>query len=152
MKYFMNLLFALTIGLTSCKNEAEPQNNITTTNVVPFTEVGKQMKIQSQRSTQQQTTNIIPATTSNANPIATTVAKGMNPAHGQPGHRCDIAVGTPLNTPALANSKQTIPAPVTNVTTAAAPAESTPTPEGMNPPHGQTNHRCDIAVGAALPK
>ena len=25
------------------------------------------------------------------------VAAGMNPAHGQPGHRCDIAVGAPLN-------------------------------------------------------
>jgi hypothetical protein len=21
----------------------------------------------------------------------------MNPSHGQPGHRCDIAVGAPLN-------------------------------------------------------
>ena len=28
---------------------------------------------------------------------ATTVAPGMNPAHGQPGHRCDISVGAPLN-------------------------------------------------------
>jgi len=26
------------------------------------------------------------------------------------------------------------------------------TAEGMNPPHGQEGHRCDIAVGAALPK
>lgn len=25
------------------------------------------------------------------------VGKGMNPAHGQPGHRCDVAVGAPLN-------------------------------------------------------
>ena len=27
---------------------------------------------------------------------ATTQA-GLNPPHGQPGHRCDIAVGAPLN-------------------------------------------------------
>ena len=26
-----------------------------------------------------------------------TVAAGMNPQHGQPGHRCDIPVGAPLN-------------------------------------------------------
>ncbi|RXK61951.1 hypothetical protein ESA94_02760 [Lacibacter luteus] len=26
-----------------------------------------------------------------------TVAAGKNPPHGQPGHRCDIAVGAPLN-------------------------------------------------------
>ena len=24
----------------------------------------------------------------------------MNPAHGAPGHRCDISVGAPLNSPA----------------------------------------------------
>jgi hypothetical protein len=29
---------------------------------------------------------------------------------------------------------------------------STSTPPGMNPPHGQEGHRCDIAVGAPLPK
>ena len=28
---------------------------------------------------------------------ATQTSVGMNPAHGQPGHRCDIAVGAPLN-------------------------------------------------------
>ena len=27
---------------------------------------------------------------------ATGTGAGMNPAHGQPGHRCDIAVGAPL--------------------------------------------------------
>ncbi len=26
-------------------------------------------------------------------------APGMNPPHGQPGHRCDIAVGAPLDSP-----------------------------------------------------
>ena len=26
------------------------------------------------------------------------------------------------------------------------------TPPGMNPPHGQEGHRCDVAVGAPLPK
>jgi hypothetical protein len=33
---------------------------------------------------------------------------------------------------------------------AAGAADETPTAEGMNPPHGQQNHRCDIAVGAPL--
>ena len=28
----------------------------------------------------------------------------------------------------------------------------TQTAPGMNPPHGQEGHRCDIAVGAPLPK
>jgi hypothetical protein len=31
------------------------------------------------------------------NGVTTTVLGGINPAHGQPNHRCDIAVGAPLN-------------------------------------------------------
>jgi len=31
------------------------------------------------------------------------VAPGMNPAHGEPGHRCDIPTGTSLKTDALKN-------------------------------------------------
>ncbi len=27
------------------------------------------------------------------------IAPGMNPPHGQPGHRCDIPVGAPLDSP-----------------------------------------------------
>lgn len=74
-----------------------------------------------------------------------TVAAGMNPAHGQPGHRCDIAVGAPLNSapakPATTTTTQTV---------TPAPATATKTAPGMNPPHGQPGHRCDIAVGAPL--
>jgi hypothetical protein len=76
-------------------------------------------------------------------------APGMNPPHGQPNHRCDIAVGAPLN------SK---PAPATTGTTGNAQPQVTmtevankvKTAPGMNPPHGEPNHRCDIAVGAPL--
>ncbi len=76
---------------------------------------------------------------------------GINPAHGQPGHRCDISVGAPLNSPpGNANktvTQMTAPAPAP-MKTVQAPA--TPTAKGMNPPHGQPGHRCDIAVGAPL--
>ena len=72
-----------------------------------------------------------------------TEAKGnvaLNPPHGQPGHRCDIAVGAPLNS-----------APVNNGTNAQSgvPAKNS---EGvaLNPPHGQPGHRCDIKVGEPL--
>lgn len=53
----------------------------------------------------------------------------LNPPHGQPGHRCDIAVGQPLNSQ---------PKQQSNV--------------NVNPPHGQPGHRCDLAVGAPLPE
>lgn len=88
------------------------------------------------------------------------VAKGMNPAHGKAGHRCDIPVGSPLNTPAPktttaqpAAASGTVSTPINlnpdNIGTTNTTVETAP---GMNPPHGQTGHRCDISVGAALPK
>ncbi len=102
--------------------------------------------------------------TPNQAPVAT--AKGMNPPHGQPGHRCDISVGAPLNSPpgnqpkpGTAITQQVNPSAVTTTPAAqptAAPALLDPnapaTPAGMNPPHGQPGHVCSIAVGAPLPK
>lgn len=106
-----------------------------------------------------------------AQPVVT--AKGMNPAHGQPGHRCDIAVGAPLNSPPGNASK---PAPIAKTTTISSstaqpgvvssngatitttnntpPTTVSPvvTAPGMNPPHGQEGHDCAVAVGAPLPK
>lgn len=67
-------------------------------------------------------------------------ASGMlNPEHGKPGHRCDIAVGAPL--PASANAITTAQSPVTPAATAQV---------ALNPEHGKPGHRCDIAVGAPL--
>jgi hypothetical protein len=93
-------------------------------------------------------------------PVA--VAKGMNPAHGQAGHRCDIPVGASLKTPV---AKTATPQKAATPTSGAVTTSLNLDPEntnttntivatapGMNPPHGQTGHRCDIAVGAALPK
>ena len=152
MKTFLSLLFVSSILLTSCKKEVQPRNNAVPTNVVPFTEVGKQMKSEAAATTQvQQATNTV--NPNNATATSGPIAAGMNPAHGQPSHRCDIPVGAPLNSPAAATTSKPIvqqqsqPAPTAAVTT-----NSTPTAQGMNPPHGQTNHRCDIAVGAPLPK
>lgn len=157
MKSFLSLLFVSSILLTSCKKEVEPQNNATPTNVVPFTEVGKQMKSEATTATQvQQTTNTVNPNNAVAN--GGQVAAGMNPAHGQPSHRCDIPVGAPLNSPPASTASKPVvqqqnqPVPTTSSVTTSTPVATTSTPEGMNPPHGQTNHRCDIAVGAALPK
>jgi|AntDeeMinimDraft_5_1070356.scaffolds.fasta_scaffold16559_2 hypothetical protein len=153
MKYFLSLVLALSVVLVSCKKEAEVTNtNSTRTPVVPFTEVGNQMKLQ------QQTT--VANTTSTNTPIK---SPGLNPAHGQPGHLCELPVGAPLNsapTPSKTAISTVTPTATTTVTNNASPTvtnlpvanPTTPTPEGMNPPHGQTNHRCDIAVGAPLPK
>lgn len=81
----------------------------------------------------------------------TQTAAGMNPAHGQPGHRCDIAVGAPLNSPPSKPATTTTPVSNQPVVTSTTPAATpTVTAPGMNPPHGQPGHKCEIAVGAPL--
>jgi hypothetical protein len=101
--------------------------------------------------------SLIPATANDTQTIAiptavkqtaNTAANGINPPHGQPGHRCDIVEGAPLNSKPTSNKPQQTPAqqtPPQIVTTT-----KTKTPAGMNPPHGEPGHRCDIAVGAPL--
>ena len=88
-----------------------------------------------------------------ANPAqtATNVAAAtarLNPAHGQPGHRCDIAVGAALPADNAAT------APAAGISPLVAPAPSlSPAPAstaGLNPAHGQPGHRCDIPVGSPL--
>ena len=98
-----------------------------------------------------QTIQVTP--TSTIQPSASLPAAGLNPEHGKPGHRCDIAVGAPLNSaPAAAPTITTTPTttasqPVVINNTTVAPK---PAAKGMNPEHGQPGHRCDIAVGAPL--
>lgn len=112
---------------------------------------------------QPQTPVSIPApATVSTTPVAT--GKGLNPEHGKPGHRCDIAVGAPLDSkpaavtttpasPVNITPNATLPKPVTVTQTPAAnPTTPVITGAGLNPEHGKPGHRCDIAVGAPLPK
>ena len=147
MKNYIRLILAIPFVLISCKKEVEPKEN-TTTRIIPFTEVGNQMRNEAAAKNA-----TLPNSSSSSSSGATTGGE-LNPAHGLAGHRCDLAVGAPLNTsvPAKANSN-TVSVPKMKVTpTVTNTTPTTPTPEGMNPPHGQDGHRCDIAVGAALPK
>jgi hypothetical protein len=86
----------------------------------------------------------------------------LNPAHGQPGHDCSIAVGAPLkSTAAAAKPAPASAQPVATSTptfetkSVAAPAVSSvpnlnPNAK-INPAHGQPGHDCAVAVGAPLP-
>ena len=79
----------------------------------------------------------------------------LNPQHGQPGHRCDLAVGAPLNAPATNIQPNVATPPPTSSATSntdvqkVLPQANTST-AGLNPKHGEPGHRCDIAVGAPL--
>lgn len=63
----------------------------------------------------------------------------LNPAHGQPGHRCDIKVGEPLNSAPEKSETNTSGSPLINAGSGK-----------LNPAHGQPGHRCDIKVGDPL--
>jgi hypothetical protein len=147
----------------SCKKEEEvkpveePQQK-----AQPFSgEAWLRQRVGNQAQTQQQPMQQT-AQQSTSTPAQT--SPGMNPPHGQPGHKCEIPVGEPLSSKPTANKQpQTITnvvnkkpenKPVMNVNSnnGSATIVGTTTLPGMNPPHGQEGHRCDVAVGAALPK
>ncbi len=79
----------------------------------------------------------------------------LNPAHGLPGHRCDLAVGAPLPAAGTeAQARQNInlnQGPRQPVSTAPAMDPAAPAAGvKINPAHGMPGHRCDIQVGAPL--
>lgn len=94
----------------------------------------------------QQLQSVAPSSNANnANRSAT--AAGANPPHGQPGHRCDIPVGAPLDGSSTIKTSSGQTAPIR----AQSDSPVNATGKGLNPPHGQPGHRCDVKVGDPLP-
>lgn len=153
MKSLYYTLFAAAISCTSCKNTAAEKTQADPRTIVPFTQqTATAIQNQSTQAAIPQDHNLFHEGNTAAVP---SMAAGVNPAHGQPNHRCDIPVGAPLNTPANGTAAapqtttQTVSAPQT-VSTPQVVTSKTVTPKGMNPPHGEKGHRCDISVGAPL--
>ena len=102
-----------------------------------------------------------PITVAQAPVKAKETSARLNPAHGQPGHNCALAVGAPLEKAAVPVPKQAKPAIVSvpQVETQAIPTSTvaeTPNVSAnpnakINPAHGQPGHNCAVAVGAPLP-
>ena len=86
-------LFALAAFiLTSCKKELVPQDsaeNPATKTEETTIAGGETVNMTAPQTTIEQPTQV-------ATPAPVKTQPGMNPPHGQPGHRCDIAVGQPL--------------------------------------------------------
>jgi hypothetical protein len=75
----------------------------------------------------------------------------LNPAHGQPGHRCDIPVGAPLNSaPASTPAKAAVPPPAFNTTPIFSQPQPTNSNAKLNPAHGLPGHDCSVPVGQPL--
>ena len=96
----------------------------------------------------------------NPAPAKNAVTAALNPAHGQPGHRCDIPVGAPLNSaPTNPSTPGNIINPVSTAPTPNVPIAQPSLPSGvnaggsgkLNPAHGQPGHNCAVPVGAPLP-
>lgn len=150
-KIFLSSLLAISFFAVSCKKELQPQESTAPAEatVVDANNTAQAPAQPASMPAQQ------PAVQQQMQPQPTTTAPGMNPPHGQPNHRCDIAVGAPLNSPPgknPASQTQASPAPVQvqpQMQPQTAPVVTAP---GMNPPHGQPGHKCEVAVGAPLPK
>lgn len=152
----------LLVAATGCGNSSDEETTTTPVNtssaVQPASTNGADtariMPVQ-----QQPVVNTVTPVNSVNQPSAPVISKaGLNPAHGQPGHRCDIPVGSPLDSKPTQPAVNTVsqPATITPTPSPAAPVINTsPAPggavaAGLNPAHGQPGHRCDIAVGAPL--
>ena len=148
--------------LMSCEkkqiNTTETQKNTDSVKVVDS----------SKKISSAETAEVIPATAVAANPnepqsIKSTAKPALNPVHGEPFHRCDIAVGAPIDSAPQQNAAPvSAPQMQTNNTSfntnpispsISAPVSATqslgPKP-ALNPEHGQPHHRCDLEVGAPL--
>ncbi|MFY8166438.1 MAG: hypothetical protein ACOVJ8_07590 [Sediminibacterium sp.] len=174
MKNILCLFAVVSLTFTSCKKEEDAKEVTVSNEVSPFSDDFKGAEAPAVTSSPvPPAPGMAPAgtTTTAVTQAPVTVAKGMNPAHGQQGHRCDIAVGAPLNSsPGKAPAVQPKPATtissantasgtvtsngatITTVNNNAPAATPTVTDPGMNPPHGQEGHVCSVAVGAPLPK
>lgn len=144
--YKIFFLLATVIVITSCSSNTDKSiedliaSASDTTNPINITP--------GRADSQLNVTNNLPANT----PTTTLTSTGVNPAHGQPGHRCELAVGAPLNSaPATSNAQKTPAGNLNDVKiTPASTTPKTQTKAGLNPAHGEPGHRCDIAVGAPL--
>lgn len=137
MKFILPLTLVAVVAI-SCKNDKTTEEN---TNTV-------------ENTTTENTTTDNTGNSQNMNTTANTSGEvQLNPAHGMPGHRCDIPVGQPLNSQPnnvkietnTSENQQSIFINNTSNSNNSGSAK-------LNPAHGQPGHRCDIPVGQPLPE
>lgn len=143
---FAAMAFAAAVLLASCSNSNEPVANEPVAAPAMEESSGNGMELQDQDE---------------GSTIDMASVQGdvkLNPAHGEPGHRCEIPVGAPLDGSGANGTSITIPEPSTApvgspVTTPITnPTTSPATGSGkLNPAHGEPGHDCAVPVGSPLP-
>jgi hypothetical protein len=144
---FNSALFVLTLSLTACTTGAEEETTtaVNTTDSFKASPVDQYISASADSAIKVASQPVGQAIQQNANGINLPT---LNPAHGQPGHDCAVEVGAPLKSSGAAKNNVTTTQPATMPTINAQPAAKTAA--GLNPPHGEPGHRCEIAVGAPL--
>lgn len=93
-----------------------------------------------------------PRTQTATAPVQSSEPVRLNPPHGQPGHICEIPVGSPLpSTPVRTNANSVAVSASPQNPNNAANAPTASNTVRLNPPHGQPGHICEIPVGSPLP-
>lgn len=151
MKILIPLFLLATLITAGACNNSDKEANETTAPAVPV------------NAATSDTLHTTPGVNTNSVAAPATLQQGavaLNPPHGQPGHRCDIEVGQPLNSAASSSAQPVMTTPAVQPQMAPqSPTANPPLPNSItpgngqakiNPPHGQPGHRCDVAVGAAL--
>lgn len=168
MKIVPVLMISLTMVAYSC-DKKENANTTISTEAVETTAPSDSSVIMTDSVTAVQPNEArqapVAATANNVQAANTGGKPALNPPHGEPFHRCDIAVGAPIDSA----PQQAAPAPVvpqaapqsgfntSPINPVAAPApvpaaaqNNTGPKPALNPAHGEPWHRCDLQVGAPL--
>ena len=166
------LFFVLGVSLLACNNNkpeqdatiAPAESKITDSTMKSSTTVTNNMPQQmpaNPTTGMAQTQTITPQNITPGNTSA-----GLNPEHGKPGHKCEVAVGAPLNSaptttakpraanisPIAAPSQNNSIVPALQNTSISSPVKTSTAFTGkVNPAHGQPGHDCKVAVGQPLP-
>lgn len=173
MKKAIVFAFVLGVfGLQGCNNKSTSTDDVNGTD--SLTESVGAITTDTTQSITAGVDPVIATSPAQSTPVIDPNNTGKNPAHGEPGHRCDIDVGAPLNSPPGKSApSQPMEIKTTDANTPSGPATITPslsTPQpsiqtpptpvtqpgvtlpGMNPPHGEPGHDCAIPVGSPLKK
>lgn len=151
-KVLLHACIVSLVSLTACGGNTPVQdpNNVSLAAPVPTPAVAIDTTKPSAAPTSQAAA--LPTLPAQSQSSAAKSMGALNPEHGKPGHRCDIAVGAPLSSPVQKPQQSAQPAQV--LPAQPLPAQPLPAANGgvvrLNPAHGQPGHDCAVQVGQPL--